>query len=261
MPTKLTRVLLTVGTTILLAACAAPPTGSVDIDESVAGARPTLEATPDPTPRASPVSLNFESLCSDWKRAVASEQLSWAQSLLRSLPGANDDAPPSELVAAIEQKCDEGLADNLMAVSEVAVGSDPRFLRTPAPTPAPTPVPTPISYKQLTAREWDLLVKTPDDYTGNGYIVWGCITQFDAATGEAAFLATSAEGPREYWSTDSDQAYFVGEPDLLRPFVEDDVISMTVISQGSYSFDTQDGGNTTVPQFDVTGVTLQGSCG
>jgi hypothetical protein len=105
-----------------------------------------------------------------------------------------------------------------------------------------------------------LIVKAPDDYTGNAYTVWGCITQFDAATGEGAFLAQSSYAWLAYWHSEGDQAYLQGNAALLTDFVEDDVVSMTVISEGSFSFDTQAGGNTTVPQFEVTGITLEGSC-
>ena len=250
------RVAASMALATLVSACAAsggvssapPPVPSV--------AEATPQQTPEPTPSPTPEPLNFDSRCSDWEAAQSGDQLAHAAYLLALF--GNPDGPARELAPLITERCNEAPAttglDSLMAITFL---DDPRFAR---PTPVPTPEPTPVSYVQLTARDWDLLVKTPDDYTGNGYSIWGCITQFDAATGEGAFLATSAEGPLEYWYSDGDQAYFVGAADLLRDFVEDDVVSMNVISEGSFSFDTQAGGNTTVPQFEVTAITLQGSC-
>jgi hypothetical protein len=60
---------------------------------------------------------------------------------------------------------------------------------TPAPTAKATPVPTPkpMAYGKLSDRAWAKLVKSPDRYTGKGYELWACISQFDAATGDDMF--------------------------------------------------------------------------
>jgi hypothetical protein len=47
----------------------------------------------------------------------------------------------------------------------------------------------------------------------------------------------------------------------LEDFVEDDMVVMNVTSLGSFSYDTQIGGNTTVPLFTVDKITRKGSCG
>jgi hypothetical protein len=39
-----------------------------------------------------------------------------------------------------------------------------------------------------------------------------------------------------------------------------DVVYMKVVSEGSYSYDTQAGGNSTVPQFRVVSTSRKGSC-
>jgi hypothetical protein len=124
----------------------------------------------------------------------------------------------------------------------------------------PTPVPTPISYGELSQRDWQLLVKAPDDYIGNAYVVWGCVTQFDAATGPDTFRAEASYTNTSYWFTDGDNTLFTGDEALLKDVVRDDVVLMKVVSLGSFSYDTQAGGNTTVPMFEVNEITVQGSC-
>jgi hypothetical protein len=105
-----------------------------------------------------------------------------------------------------------------------------------------------------------LLVKTPDKYTGRAYQVWACIWQFDAATGDDAFLGQASYKKLTYWWTDGQNASFTGDASRLANFVEGDMVVMNVISTGSYSYDTQSGGNTTVPSFSVMKITRKGSC-
>ena len=140
----------------------------------------------------------------------------------------------------------------------------PEPTATPVPTAEPTPEPTakpkPVSYNKLTSRNWAKLVKSPDTYTGKAYQIWGCIFQFDAATGDDAFLAQTSYHREEYWWSDGENAAFTGNAAKLANFVEDDVVVMNVISAGSYTYDTQAGGNTSVPAFDVVKITRKGSC-
>ena len=88
----------------------------------------------------------------------------------------------------------------------------------------------------------------------------GLHLQFDAATGTDAFLANASNTKQEYWNLYGENASFLGSESKLADFVEGDVVQMKVISPGSYSFDTQAGGNTTVPQFEVRKITHKGSC-
>ena len=54
---------------------------------------------------------------------------------------------------------------------------------------------------------------------------------------------------------------FVGDANQLADYVEDDIVAMNVTSLGSYSYDTQIGGSTTVPMFEVDSIKRQkGSC-
>jgi hypothetical protein len=134
---------------------------------------------------------------------------------------------------------------------------------TASPVPTPTPPPllvTPASYQQLGSRGWAQLMKSPDDYLGQGYIVWACISQFDSATGPGAFRGQAYYKNAEYWYLDGTNAVFVGDEGTLRPFVQDDVVLMNTIDLGSYSYETTIGGTLTVPEFAVVKITRKGSC-
>jgi hypothetical protein len=131
---------------------------------------------------------------------------------------------------------------------------------TPTPPPEPTPPPTPIAYATVDSRTWALIVKAPDTYIGEAYQVWGCISQFDAATGADTFRAEASYANQEYWYSDSDNAIFSGLESMLGPFVTDDVVFMNVIVLGSFTYDTTIGGSTTVPAFFVNAITAKGTC-
>lgn len=131
---------------------------------------------------------------------------------------------------------------------------------TPTPTATPEPTVAPITYAKLTSRSWALVVKSPDKYLGRGYYIWGCISQFDAATGDDTFRAEAWYQKTAYWYLDGDNALFTGDADRLSNFVQDDVVYMKVVSLGSFSYDTQIGGNTTVPLFQIISISRKGSC-
>lgn len=170
------------------------------------------------------------------------------------------------------------LADRLAAASlddiqcdtaegPLATTSPPTVFSTPAPTPTPKatmkPEPTPRpSYKRLNTRAWQRLVRSPDDHIGERIQLWACIYQFDSATGPEAFQALAA--PRKLgelaWYTSGENSQFTGPAKRLDPFVKGDLVWMNVIVNGSYSYDTQQGGNTTVPTFAVQGIRRKGSC-
>lgn len=141
--------------------------------------------------------------------------------------------------------------------SPAIITSDP----TEAPQVNPASIPLPKSYATLSKRNWQKLVKSPDSYIGKGYKLWACITQFDAATGDAEFLAQASYRRETYWALNGDNAAFVGVAATLADYVEGDVVTMSVMSLGSFSYDTQAGGNTTVPSFQVVKIKRQkGSC-
>jgi hypothetical protein len=137
-----------------------------------------------------------------------------------------------------------------------APSAAPTTSATAAPTPTPPTDPY-ASYSPLSPHDFLLLVKDPAAYKGNKYIIYGTVTQFDAATGTCAFLAYTSTA----YSSDSsayDQNTYLTSGDgknscpVLANTVQGDNIEIWVIGEGAYSYDTQAGGNTTVPEFKVT---------
>jgi hypothetical protein len=132
---------------------------------------------------------------------------------------------------------------------------------TPKPTPAPTkitptPKPTPVVYKKLTKREWAKIAKSPDSHVGETITVYGVVTQFDAATGQDGFRA-DVDSMRhadsfEYPTNTVFQQQAAGG--LLDDLVQGDFFTAKVRVVGSYSYDTQIGGNTTVPSLEVVSI-------
>lgn len=135
----------------------------------------------------------------------------------------------------------------------------------PAPTAtAPTiTIPTPVGPPQaITARTWQLIAKDPAAHVGKHVIVYGHVTQFDAATGTYGFRA-SADGvvhkPQYGYVDYPTNTVFIGEPSLLTNLVQGDLFRAEVTVMGPYSYATQIGGQTTVPQLAVNKVTVTGS--
>jgi len=130
---------------------------------------------------------------------------------------------------------------------------------TQAATPQPTPTPQPVGYRELTNRQWAQLVKAPDDHAGDRVVVWGCITQFDAATGPDQFRANATNKRLRYWYQ-GDNSYFAGTGSQLAEFVADDVVRMNVTVLGAYTYETTQGGYITVPSFEVDAIERRGGC-
>ncbi len=169
----------------------------------------------------------------------------------------------SLLVGFLLAGCSSSPAEPAVTVAPEATPA-PRSsesIETPTESQAVAPdVPEPRSYKTLTKRAWQKLVKAPDTYMGAGYKVWACISQFDAATGADTFRGDASYHKLASWFN-GDNALFTGYEEDLADFVQGDIVSMNVAGLGSFSYDTQIGGNTTVPLFFVYKITrLKGSC-
>jgi hypothetical protein len=110
--------------------------------------------------------------------------------------------------------------------------------------------------KELTQRDLALLVKDPDSFRGKTMILYASITQFDSATGPCTFRANIAHKNMEMsWDYENNSVFKGGDgasncPDLGN-FVAKDEVGITATSLGSISYDTQIGGRTTVPSFQV----------
>lgn len=118
----------------------------------------------------------------------------------------------------------------------------------------------PASYAAISDRDYALVVRDPDSFIGKKYVLFGVVTQFDAATGIDTFLAnTSATNQASWWDYDTNTMITTDNPPLIAPVVEDDIVQMYVEVLGSFSYDTQIGGNTTVPLFKVNMIQVIGS--
>lgn len=123
-----------------------------------------------------------------------------------------------------------------------------------AKKPQPKAKPKPAAHK-ATEREWAKVVKNPDKYKGKRYIIYGQVNQFDSAPGDSQFLADTAHrNTTSYGYFDGENSLMEGKASKLEDLVEDDVFKATVTVIGSYSYDTQAGGNTTVPRLQVDAI-------
>jgi hypothetical protein len=151
-------------------------------------------------------------------------------------------------------------------VTVTAPPARPTAHNSPKPTVAPktttAPKTTKTTYKKLTARQWAKIAKSPDDHIGEAYVVYGRVTQFDAATGEDAFRA-DVDGVKHKVSYG-----FVDYPTNtvltnlsadVSDLVADDLFQANVQVLGSLSYDTQLGGQTTVPNLSVISLKVIGS--
>jgi hypothetical protein len=113
-----------------------------------------------------------------------------------------------------------------------------------------------------TKREWAKVVKNPEAYSGQRYVIYGQVTQFDSATGTDTFRADTAH------TNTTDSGYFdgantilTGDEDDLSDLVQDDVFRASVTVTGSFDYDTQIGGNTTVPHLTLNNLKVIGNNG
>lgn len=128
-------------------------------------------------------------------------------------------------------------------------------------TPQPEP-PTCTSYTALDSQTWLEIVKDPGSYKDQCFTVYGEVTQFDSATGTNGFRAnvggvqlTPSYGFVNYPTN----TVLVGDPTMLKDVVNQDLFTASVMVLGSYSYDTQIGGHTTVPQLQVDAITVTGT--
>lgn len=119
-----------------------------------------------------------------------------------------------------------------------------------------------IVYAALSERDFALLVKNPDAFAGRYFIIFGEVTQFDSATGTGGFRANTGATKSDisYGFTDySQNTVLTGDSAMLANVVEGDCFEARVVCDGSYSYETQVGGNTTVPSFNVKSIGVYAS--
>lgn len=141
--------------------------------------------------------------------------------------------------------------------TKAAAKTSPAKPVTPRTTsPAAKTSPAATTYRKVSSRQWKLIAKNPDAHIGETIVVYGTVSQFDSATGDDGFRANvDAERHAESYEYETNTV-LVGDSDRLAAVVEDDLFSARVTVLGSYSYDTQIGGNTTVPQLNIDGITI-----
>lgn len=117
--------------------------------------------------------------------------------------------------------------------------------------------------RKITAREWQMIAKNPEAHKDDRIIVYGQVTQFDAATGNEGFRANvdGVQHPVEYGYADykTNTMLVALFPDDLANVVQGDLFKAEVTVVGSISYETQIGGNTTVPALYITKIEVIGS--
>lgn len=163
--------------------------------------------------------------------------------------------PPSLGVAPAQQRTRRReparflVRTTVVLVAVAAVVGGIVALLAAVPTPASDPA-VPISQRQ-----WQMIAKDPDAHRGERVVVYGEVTQLDAATGRGAMLA-SVDGEPEAEGSGTN-TYVVADGALLDGLVEGDSFRAEATVSGAQSYETQIGGSTTAPELEVTTITLR----
>jgi hypothetical protein len=126
-----------------------------------------------------------------------------------------------------------------------------------APAPKKTAEPKPKSEpaQSISRRQWAKVLKKPDNYVGEKYIIYGQVTQFDSATGDDTFRADTAHrNTMSYGFFDGENTVLSGSAKKLDDLVADDVFRASVTILGHVDYDTQIGGETTVALLEVNSI-------
>lgn len=148
--------------------------------------------------------------------------------------------------------------------TESAVAEEPS--REPVEETTPEPPPAPVTpdlstFTEIDDRSWALIAKDPDSHAGTNVILYGSIMQFDSATGRCSMLIDTAATQKESsWDYEQSVMAYAGDAStvcpVFDPLVEDDHVKVWATVRQSFSYDTQIGGNTTVPMVEVWQVEL-----
>jgi hypothetical protein len=147
------------------------------------------------------------------------------------------------------------------AASATKPASEPTATKQPEAKKTTTPKakPEPVQAVRVSKQQWAKIVKKPSSYKGDRYIIYGQVTQFDSATGDDNFLADTAHrNTMSYGFFDGENTLLTGSAKQLDDLVEDDVFRASVTVLGKMDYDTQIGGNTTVPLLEVNSLKVIG---
>lgn len=201
----------------------------------------------DTTPAAPPVaaSNSVDSPIVDADKAAADKAAADKTAADKAAKAAADkaaaDKAAADKAAADKAAADKAAADKAAAAKAAAVTDK-------------------STYTKLSSRAFAKVAKNPDNYIGKKYVLYGNVTQFDAATGTDTFRANLGSSPKSDWyEYDTNAIVDQGRDGLFDDVVQDDLITIYVEVSGSFSYDTQIGGNTIAPRFTANIVKVTGS--
>jgi hypothetical protein len=131
-----------------------------------------------------------------------------------------------------------------------------------ATTNTQSQTPSCTTYQPIDNQTWLEIVKDPDSYKDQCYTIYGEVTQFDSDTGNNAFRADvgGTEQTPSYGFVDyPTNTFLTGEASTLSSVVEKDLFTANVMVLGPETYQTQIGGQTTVPELQVDTITVTGS--
>jgi len=130
-----------------------------------------------------------------------------------------------------------------LPLSSSAIGSGVHFSKSSA-------------YQTISKRDWALIAKNPAKHKGKKISVFVHIWQFDSLTGDNQFLGdvdVQNNLSSGYWSGGT-TSLLVGTSSLLADYVEGDVVKISAVVLGTYSYSTKIGGTNRVPKLQVKAI-------
>ena len=116
-------------------------------------------------------------------------------------------------------------------------------------------------YQTITKRDWALIAKNPAKHKGKKISLFVHIYQFDSLTGDNQFLGdvdVQNNLSSGYWSGGT-TSLLVGTSSMLSDYVEDDVVKVTAVVLGTFSYTTKIGGTNNVPKLQIKSIKFIGS--
>jgi hypothetical protein len=122
------------------------------------------------------------------------------------------------------------------ATTKTAEEPSPKPTKSTKPTPKKKQEPQTEPGARVSKRQWAKIVRKPESYKGDKYIIYGQVTQFDSATDDDSFLADTAHrNTMSYGFFDGENTLLSGNAKQLDDLVEDDVFRASVTVLGKWT--------------------------
>lgn len=116
-----------------------------------------------------------------------------------------------------------------------------------------------VNFSETTELQWNTLSRSPAQVKGKNFIIFACVSQFDANTGGSKFRAYAARTPQGSSWISGVNSLFSGNAKSLLKLKENDAFVAKVNVTGATSYSTI-GNKTTVPSFAVRDFVKIGTC-